>query len=423
MPTSPRLSPEVLVPRRSSSGAGSGPRVAFYSHDTQGLGHVRRNSLLAAALVAEHPDVNVLLLSGASEAGALPLPDRTDIVTVPGLAKDVTGRYRARELDCSLEQVLAVRSAALESVLVNFAPDLLVVDKVPRGILGELEPGLRRVRREHGTRTVLGLRDVLDDVTTTRREWRDSRSREAIRSLYDQVWVYGDDAVFDPAEVYGWTSDVRKKVRYTGYLGAGRDQLLPVRPASHGAPSVLGEIPRPFVLGLVGGGQDGAAVADAFARTTFPEGHLGVLVTGPYLPADDLEAVEKLAADRDDLRVYRFVGDVPALVKASSATVSMGGYNSVCELMAARRPALVVPRVVPRLEQALRAEHLARRGLLDVLSADRLEPARLAAWLRDAVTGSRRSFTSVDLQGLQRVAGLAVDLIDQLPQGGARHAG
>ena len=243
MPTSPRLSPDVLVPRRSGAGAGSGPRVAFYSHDTQGLGHVRRNSLLAAAMVAAHPDVNVLLLSGASEAGALPLPDRTDIVTVPGLAKDVTGRYRARELDCSLEQVLAVRSAALESVLVNFAPDLLVVDKVPRGILGELEPGLRRVRREHGTRTVLGLRDVLDDVTTTRREWRDSRSREAIRSLYDQVWVYGDHAVFDPAEVYGWTPDVRKKVRYTGYLGAGRDQLLPVRPASHGAPSVCGEIP------------------------------------------------------------------------------------------------------------------------------------------------------------------------------------
>jgi predicted glycosyltransferase len=419
MHTSPRLTPDVLVPRRT----GSAPRVAFYSHDTQGLGHIRRNSLLAAALVAAHPDVNVLLMSGASEAGSLPLPDRTDLVTVPGLAKDVTGRYHPRALDCSLEEVLAVRSSALESVLVNFAPDLLVVDKVARGILGELEPGLRRVRREHGTRTVLGLRDVLDDAATTRREWRESRSGAAIHSLYDQVWVYGDSAVFDPAEVYGWTPGVRDKVRYTGYLGAGRDRLLPVRSDSDGAPSVCDEIPRPFVLGLVGGGQDGAGVADAFARTTFPEGHLGVLVTGPYLPADDLESVEKLAHDRDDLRVYRFVGDVPALVKASSATVSMGGYNSVCELMAARRPALVVPRTVPRLEQKLRADHLARRGLVDVLDADRLEPGRLGAWLRDAVAGSRRSFTSVDLQGLERVAGLATDLIDERQQQGARHAG
>jgi len=232
MDTMPRHTPGVLVPRRPATGA----RVAFYSHDTQGLGHIRRNSLLAAAMVAAHPDVNVLLLSGASEAGSLPLPDRTDLVTVPGLAKDVAGRYHARSLDRSLEQVLAVRSAALESALVNFAPDLLVVDKVPRGILGELEPGLRRVRREHGTRTVLGLRDVLDDVATTRREWRESRSGEAIHSLYDQVWVYGDSAVFDPAEVYGWTPGVRDKVRYTGYLGAGRDRLLPVRSHSHGAP-------------------------------------------------------------------------------------------------------------------------------------------------------------------------------------------
>jgi predicted glycosyltransferase len=235
--------------------------------------------------------------------------------------------------------------------------------------------------------------------------------------------VYGDKAVFDPAEIYGWTPGVRDKVRYTGYLGTGRERLLPVRSDSHGAPSVTDQIQAPFVLGLVGGGQDGAAVADAFARTTFPEGHLGVLVTGPYLPADDLEAVEKLAHDRSDLRVYRFVGDVPALVKASSATVSMGGYNSVCELMAARRPALVVPRTVPRLEQKLRADHLARRGLVDVLDADLLEPARLGAWLRDAVAGSRRSFTSVDLQGLQRVAGLAVDLIEERQQEGARHAG
>ena len=390
MDSSHRLAPDVLVPRRR----GSGPRVAFYSHDTQGLGHVRRNSLLAAAMVDAHPDVNVLLLSGAAEAGALPLPDRTDIVTVPGLYKDVAGRYHARSMDSSLEQVLAVRSFALESVLVNFAPDLLVVDKVPLGILGELEQGLRRVRREHGTRTVLGLRDVLDDVETTRREWRQSGSRAAIQSLYDQVWVYGDRAVFDPAEVYGWTPEVREKVRYTGYLGAGRERLLPVRSDSHGAPSVCGDIPRPFVLGPV------------------------------LSPADeDFEAVEKLAHDRDDLRVHRFVGDVPALVKASSATVSMGGYNSVCELMAARRPALVVPRVVPRLEQALRAEHLARRGLVDVLGADRLEPARLTAWLRDAVAGSRRSFTGVDLQGLERVPGLALDLIDELPREGARHAG
>lgn len=388
-------------------GARDDRRVAFYSHDTQGLGHIRRNALLAAALVRADPDVTVLLVSGAKEAASLPVPERTELVIVPGLAKDAQGRYSPRALGGSLDEVVAVRSAALESVLVAFAPHLLVVDKVPRGFLGELEPALRRVRREHGTRTVLGLRDVLDDVATTRREWRAARTSEAIETLYDQVWVYSDPTVFDPAAVYGWSGAVRSKVRYTGYLGTDRQRLLGSTASRPTAPAVSRRLRRPFVLGLVGGGQDGVAVADAFARARLPEGHDGVLVTGPYLPAEHLERIEQLARERRDLHVHRMVSDVPALARASRATVSMGGYNSVCELMAARRPTLVVPRVAPRREQAIRAERFASRGLLDVQDPDDLAPERLSSWLRGAVSGPRRRAGRIDLQGLRRVAGLA----------------
>lgn len=204
-----------------------GLRVAFYSHDTQGLGHVRRNSLLAAAMVAADPATSALLVSGAREAAALPLPDRTEVAVVPEVAKNRHGGYSSRRSLRSLDHVVALRTAALERALVDFAPHLLVVDKVSRGFGGELEQTLRRLRREHGTRTVLGLRDVLDDVETTQREWERSRTPDAIVSLYDQVWVYGDPAVFDPAEEYGWTDPVRARIRYTGYLGSGRERLLP----------------------------------------------------------------------------------------------------------------------------------------------------------------------------------------------------
>lgn len=72
-------------------------RLALYSHDTQGLGHVRRNSVVAAALVAKHPDTDVLLLTGAPEATALPLPPRTEVITVPSLHKNRAGDYSARK--------------------------------------------------------------------------------------------------------------------------------------------------------------------------------------------------------------------------------------------------------------------------------------------------------------------------------------
>ncbi len=398
-------------------------RVALYSHDTQGLGHVRRNAMLAAALVRADPDVSVLLVSGAKEAASLPVADRTDLVVLPGLVKDARGVYASRALELSLDEVVAVRSAALENVLASYAPDLLIVDKVPRGFLGELEPALRRVRLEHGTRTVLGLRDVLDDAATTRREWRAARTSQAIRTLYDQVWVYTDPSVFDPAVEYRWNDAVRSKVRYCGYLGLDRDGLLRAATDRPVAPSVSTDRRRPFVLGLVGGGQDGVALAAAFARARFPAGHDGVLVTGPFLPPADLAQVEKVARGRRDLRVHRLVADVPALAQASRATVSMGGYNSVCELLATGRPMLLVPRVAPRSEQAIRAARLASRGLADVLDPVDLCPGRLSGWLSDVVSSPRRPSSAIDLQGLRRVPVLAAHLLGGTYQEGARHVG
>lgn len=408
---------------RRGPGRRTGRRIALYSHDTQGLGHVRRNTLLAAAMVAADPAVHVLLISGAREASALPLPARTELVVLPALAKDALGGYSARAPDQLLEDVVAVRSAALMQVLATYEPHLLVVDKVSRGFGGELEPALRHVRSEHGTRTVLGLRDVLDDVATTRREWKESRTPEAIRALYDQVWVYGDPTIFDPAVEYGWSAAVCAKVRYTGYLGAGRERILPVGAGSSSAPAASRHLSTPFVLGLIGGGQDGAAVADAFARATFPTGHEGVLVTGPYLPASDLERLLLAARDRGDLRVHRFVSDVPALARASRATFSMGGYNSVCELMAGCRPTLIVPRMAPRREQAMRAEHFAGHGLLDVLSFEDLGPDPVTQWLREAVDRPDRPCPPIDLQGLHKVPELVTELLDCGVESGARSVG
>ena len=411
--------------RWRTSGPRAGRRIALYSHDTQGLGHVRRNTLLAAAMVAADPGAQVLLVSGAREAAALPLPARTDIMFVPELAKDRRGAYSARGSTASVDHVVALRTAVLEHVLATFSPDLLVVDKVSRGFDGELEPALRRVRLEHGTRTVLGLRDVLDDVDTTRREWRSSRTPDAIDTLYDQVWVYGDPTIFDPAEEYGWSGSVRAKVSYTGYLGAGREQFLPVvrdRAAdTPHAPAARSRHGGPYVLALIGGGQDGAAVADAFARATYPRGHEGVLVTGPYLPAADLAHVRETAHDRTDLTVHRLVGDVPALARGAAATIAMGGYNSVCEVVSARRPALVVPRQSPRREQTVRAERFEKHGLLDVLSLDDLSPRSVTRWLDDAVVRRGRPRSPIDLDGLRAVPTLVDELLGA--DGGARHVG
>jgi predicted glycosyltransferase len=383
----------------------------MYSHDAQGLGHVRRNLALAGALQRLDPAPDVLLLTGAPEAAALRRPARTDLVGLPALAKSEQGVYRARHLSVAAGELAELRAALLTATLTTFVPDLLVVDRYPRGFRGELEPALRRLSVLGRTRVVLGLRDVIDDPVRARVEWRRDGASVALARYYDQVWLYGDPAVYDARPVLGLDADPASTIVATGYLARGRD-----RGPGGGRPSAHRR-PARYVLCVVGGGGDGAALAEAFARAPLPPGHAGVLVTGPQMPQAARRAVGAVAAGRDGVQVHDFLDDLERWLGQAAAVVSMGGYNSVCEALAASRPLLVVPRVRPRAEQLVRATALARTGLVEVLHPDQLHPLRLGHWAAGAVRRGPRPPSSVDLDGLARVPALAEALL-----GGTRPA-
>jgi predicted glycosyltransferase len=402
------------APPQRSGPSGSSRRIALYSHDTQGLGHIRRNIALAGALVAAEPDTDVLLLTGAPEATALPLPPRTDVVTLPTLCKDERGVYAARRLGAPLPQVLSLRSAILAAALTGFAPDLLVVDKVARGVHGELDAALTALREE-ATTVVLGLREVLDSPGEVRREWERAGTIEAIHDMYDAVWIYGDRSVYDLVAECRFPPEVAAKVAYTGYLGRGR-----------GAGAVARSKPRvalpdrPYTLCLVGGGQDGLELADAFARSELPDGWAGIVVTGPYMPRRAQQFLRRLAGRSANMAVLDFVPDTAALIAGARSAVSMAGYNSVCELLTADCRTLLVPRTSPRTEQLIRARSLEERGLVDVLEPHLADPRRLARWIGGAATDAPRRRLRVDLEGLARVPVLARGLLAGAGSGACR---
>lgn len=388
------------VPRR---------RVALYSHDTQGLGHVRRNLEIARALLAGRPDTDVLLLSGAPEAARLPRPEQAGLVVLPSVSKSRSGEYAATQPGLGLDEVLRLRGSMVAAAIEHFRPDVLVVDKEARGLRGELDPALAVARRTTGaggrrTRLVLGLRDVLDTPLTARREWESAGTTRTLRSSYDAVWVYGDPRVHDLGDACGLPRDVRAMMRFTGYLAEGRH---------HATRATYDDAGAPYVLCLVGGGQDGVDLADAFARAPLPRGHRGVVVTGPYMPRAARHALRALAEARDDLSVLGFVDDTPGLIEGAAAVVTMGGYNTVCELLASGRPGLVVPRVVPRLEQAVRADELARRTHLDALHPDEASADAVGAWLAGAV-GRDGGAHDLDLGGLTRLPALLDQLLEEI---------
>jgi len=86
---------------------------------------------------------------------------------------------------------------------------------------------------------------------------------------------HGDPRVYAVVRECGLGDAVVQRARYTGDLGAGRAAV----PATDD-PEV--DLPNGRVaLCLVGGGQDGFAVADAFATAPMPADTTGVVLTGP----------------------------------------------------------------------------------------------------------------------------------------------
>ncbi len=381
------------------------PRIILYSHDTLGYGHLRRNLLLAGAIKNCVGAPDILMIAGMREAGAFPLPAGVDCVNLPAYAKDACGQYAARDLSIALGDLRKIRAAMIRATVAAFEPDLMIVDNVPRGAQYELDPVLKFLRKTGRTRIVLGLRDVIDDPATTRRQWLRQRNLEALRDFYSDIWIYGDPDLYETAFEYGITSTNAAPITYTGYLD--QSDRLGTDAAQQALADVVGTDPRPYVLCSVGGGRDGIALCEAFATTRLPAGHRGLLITGTQMPTPNRQRIEAYAATRENLTVVSFLRDPIGVAAQAAAIVGMGGYNTATEMLSLGRPTLIVPRVRPRAEQVLRASLLAERGLVDMMHPDKVTSEDLAAWLGAAITRPRVAPAGLNMGGLDQVRQLA----------------
>jgi predicted glycosyltransferase len=386
-------------------------RIALYSHDTMGLGHTRRNLLIAGALAESTHRPTTLLISGASAMQAFRLPPRCDLISLPGMRKERNGGYAVASLDIALPRLTFLRAHAIRAAIEAFDPEVFIVDKVPRGPFRELQPTLEHLRKR-GARCVLGLRDILDDPAVVRREWEREENHAAIRDFYDAIWIYGDPRIYDAVRAYGFPDDLAARARYVGYLDPSLhpddDHLDDGHHRGSDPPDALP--PGRIALCYVGGGQDGARLAEAFAGAELPADTHGIILTGPFMPRPARERLHRAAADRSQLRVIEFLSRPGTLLRRADRIVAMGGYNTTCEILALAKRALLVPRTHPRREQLIRVERLAELGLVDALLPQHLTPTRLSQWL--ATNGANPAGVGrIDLAGLSRLPRLVEELM------------
>src|SRR6266700_5808287 len=188
-------------------------RVLIYSHDTFGLGHLRRCRAIAHALVEADKDLSVLILSGSPIIGSFDFRARVDFVRVPGVIKLRDGEYTSLNLHIRTEETLAMRASIIQHTADIFDPDLFIVDKEPLGLRGEVGPTLELLQRR-GTALVLGLRDVMDDPEALESEWERKQAVPALSEYYDEIWVYGLPQICDPLAGLSVPQSVRERMTY-----------------------------------------------------------------------------------------------------------------------------------------------------------------------------------------------------------------
>lgn len=376
-------------------------RVILYSHDTMGIGHMRRNLLIASHIKAQFPHASILAIAGAKEACLFAQSADIDCLTLPSFHKRPDGTYASRNLGIPAEDVLELRGRSILSAVQSYQPDLLIVDKVPSGAGGELLPTLEWLSLESNCHCVLGLRDILDEPKEVICDWEAFDTFKIIQEFFPSVWIYGDSSIYDAVAEYAFPSHLAERVAYTGYMDTSL-RLAAIEESSHKEP--------PFVLCTIGGGQDGEELPRCFVDAIRATGLPAKILTGPYMTDAARAALKRHAEDIPALEVITFVSEGDLLIKQASHVVSMGGYNTLSAILTYQKPSLIVPRVKPRKEQLIRANRLAELGYVDVLHPDDLSASAIADWLTRTPVSAPLNCQPLEMSGLQKIC----DSIGQL---------
>lgn len=349
-------------------------RLIVYSHDSFGLGNIRRMLSICEYLIDNVPEMSILILSGSPVLHSFRMHPGLDYIKLPCLGRDRFGKMEAKYLTTEVDETVKLRSNLIQTAVADFKPDLILVDKKPYGLMGELKPTIDYLKVFlPKTKLVLLLRDILDTPEVTIEDWQKNRYYQALESVYDKILVVGMPEIFDLVREYQFSDDLADKVEYCGYIRRqpGRKQPHLIRQELKIQPD------EKLVLVTPGGGGDGYQLAIKYLLGLAyipPEAKIKTLIiSGPEMPSPQRQILEKLAGEHPDVQTMEFSDDLASYMEAADVVVSMGGYNTVCEILSYSKRAVVVPRNKPVEEQLIRAEKMAEYGLFKTVHPDNLK--------------------------------------------------
>jgi predicted glycosyltransferase len=375
-------------------------KIIQYCQHVLGVGHFFRSLEICRALKGHQ----VVLVTGGTAVDTL-LPHHVREFHLSELMMDCEFQHLyAGDHAKSINQIKEERQKSLFNLFERENPDLFLVELYPFGRKAfkfEIDPVLRGIRNKDlpESRVICSLRDIL--VEKKDPLLYETRVIDTLNRYFDALMVHSDPNLIRLDETFSRTGDIAVPVVYTGFVTP--------RPAAGARERLRRQLDIKENAGLVlasaGGGTVGEhllkAVIEAFPlmRTEKPL-HLFVF-TGPLMSRKKFERLEALSSER--VEVKRFTADFPSYLAAADLSVSMAGYNTCMNILAAAVPALVWAFPQNR-EQRLRADRIARTGALNVLEDRDLHPSRLAAIMDRALSEGPRPPARIDLDGAVKTA-------------------
>lgn len=338
-------------------------KVLAYNSSARGYGQFVRSLKIARVITDSFADARCVILAGNSRVERS-VPDRTSIVPMPEIRKSIDGDYLLGPINVAgpvplpgnVAEAFALRKRIIQATIDEYAPDVFLVDSRPKGLNDELLDVLWQLTRTSKCRTVLMLRDIVDDPALVTRRWREHGTYRMIDEVYDDVLIWGDEQTFNAVAAYR-LSAFQEKVTYLGYLGGC---VLPIEPNQDEPAEPADRVGR--ILVTVGGGFDGdgiiRTVYDLITRASSAYPPLDfTIVLGAHSPGtivDLFEHDQRLC----HVEVYRHVPGLECLISEAPVVVSMCGYNTLLELIERRKKIIAIPRSHSGAEQTMRADLL-----------------------------------------------------------------
>ena len=361
--------------------------VILCSHDGFGVGHVRRHVVLARALRQLSSSAHITLVTGLPFTPPWLAGLDADVVSMPALIKDATGTYRSPAGDAAT--TLSAREMLFMQTVERVRPDVVIVDRHPFGISGELTIGIKSAKAM-GASCFVGLRDILDDPSTVRAELAGSRWHGA-SELFDAALVYGTPQFCDHATEYG----IPLELRYCGWAV----EIEPSQPP----------IDKWLVVSA-GGGGDGVDVLRLAVRVAERLADWRVTIAaGGYVDMTWLSRVVAESSASARVSTLQRAPGCAALFASAAATLQMAGYNTTFESIGAGRRPILVPRQVQRAEQTIRSDRLRTRDLADVVNGSAIDEVCELLQSPRLLSPDAATRAGIDCRGAVRAAEILLD--------------